>query len=404
MRGLVALLVLVGLLGGGIVLLMRDDGGQPAARVSVAEALAGDADARYARAIAPRIFNFPDDHGPHPEFRTEWWYYTGNVETAEGRHFGYQLTFFRAALAPDSPEGPGAGTPARPSAWASRHIYMAHFAVTDTVGQRFHPHSRLARGAAGLAGAEATPFRVWVEDWVAEGQAAGAFPMRLRASEGDVAIDLALESSRPPALQGEHGLSRKGPEPGNASYYYSLTRMPTSGQVRVGERRFEVRGLSWMDREWSTSALGDARGWDWFALQLDDGRDVMYYRLRQADGSTTRFSAGSVVTPDGRVRPLGVEDVTLEVLDSWTSPRGEVCYPARWRLTIPGERLRVEIAPRIADQEHAEPFPYWEGAVIVRPVTGVRGSPESGPPMGGVGYVELVGYAAPIAGRLPAPP
>jgi predicted secreted hydrolase len=401
MRGLAALLVLVGLLGGGIALLVRDDGGQPNARLSVAEALGGDADARYARAIAPRIFNFPADHGPHPEFRTEWWYYTGNVETVEGRHFGYQLTFFRAALAPD----PGPVTPSRSSAWAARHIYMAHFAVTDSVGLRFHPHSRLARGAAGLAGADANPFRVWVEDWAVEGHV----PMRLRAADGDVAIDLALDSPRPPVLQGEHGLSRKGPEPGNASYYYSLTRMPTSGVVRVGNQRFEVRGLSWMDREWSTSALGDARGWDWFALQLDDGRDVMYYRLRHADGSTTRFSAGSLVTADGRARLLGVEDVTLEVLDSWTSPRGDVRYPARWRMTIPAERLSVEIAPRVADQEHIEPFPYWEGAVIVRPFTGRRphstaGPPESDPPISGVGYVELVGYGTSIAERMPATP
>jgi predicted secreted hydrolase len=380
MRGrlLVVVTVVAGLLAAALGLLTRPAGRPPAARVSVAEALSGD-DAGYARATAPRPFAFPADHGPHPEYRTEWWYYTGNVETREGRHFGYQLTFFRIALAPEDHP--------RASAWATRHVYMAHFAVTDTAGGRFHSRARFARGAAGLAGAEAPPFRVWTEDWSATSAEPDGLPMRLQASEDGIAVDLVLESARPPVLQGDRGLSRKGPEPGNASYYYSFTRMPTRGSVRVGDEEFAVRGTSWMDREWSTSALGDKVGWDWFALQLDDGRDVMFYQLRRPDGSTDGFSAGIVAAPDGRVSGLGHDAVTVEVLAHWTSPGG-VRYPARWRLTAPAWDLDVEIVPRLAGQEHTQPFRYWEGAVLVRSRTL--------PGRGGVGYVELVGYGAPV--------
>jgi predicted secreted hydrolase len=225
---------------------------------------------------------------------------------------------------------------------------------------------------------------VWVEDWTVAGEGAGALPMRLIAAADAIGIDLVLDAGKPPVLQGQRGLSRKGPEEGNASHYYSLTRMPTRGTVRIGGERFRVEGLSWMDREWSTSALGDHVGWDWFALQLDDGRDLMYYRLRAADGATSRFSAGTIVAADGSSRPLGPDDVRVAPLGWWKSPRGGR-YPARWRVEVPGEALALEVVPRVADQEHREPVRYWEGAVEVRP--GDRTSPA------GQGYVELVGYA-----------
>lgn len=351
---------------------------EPAATLSVAEALRGGSTEGYARALTPRPFVFPDDHGPHPAYRTEWWYFTGNLATGEGRHLGYQLTFFRSALA--------ATVPARRSGWAVRDVYMAHLAITDTAGRRFHASQRFARGAAGLAGASAHPFRVWLEDWSLESLAPGGFPARLRAAEGDVALDLVVDAGKPVVLQGERGLSRKGPEPGNASHYYSLTRMRTRGTIRVGGRPLDVRGTSWMDREWSTSALGDQVGWDWFALQLADGREVMFYSLRRADGSPDPISAGVVVAPDGRARPLGATDVRIEVTGTWTSPRGGSRYPARWRVQIPREALHLDLVPTLEDQEFPGPFRYWEGAVRVRPV---GNGPE------GVGYVELVGYADP---------
>ncbi len=352
----------------------------PSSTVAVREALAGESTEGFARALSPRPFVFPADHGPHREFRTEWWYYTGNLRDATGRHFGFQLTFFRIALAPTMPS--------RASAWASREAYLAHFALTDTAGRRFTAASRSSRQALGLAGAEAEPFRVWVEDWSAEGVAGEATPVRLRAADGDVAIDLRLESAKPVVLQGDRGLDRKGPEPGNASYYYSLTRMATRGRIAVAGTSVDVTGLAWMDREWSTSALGaDLVGWDWMALQLDDGQELMLYQLRHADGRADRFSAGGLIAADGSRRPLAAGDFRIEVLDTWSSPRDGTRYPSRWRVTVPREALEVEITPTLGDQELTLPVRYWEGAVRVRGRIGGR-------PAGGVGYVELVGYAS----------
>jgi predicted secreted hydrolase len=386
-RAAVGLIALALAAGATAVLALRLAGDGAAGRgglqatLAVSAALGPGDVAGFARALAPRPFSFPADHGPHPDFRTEWWYYTGNVETAAGRHFGFQLTFFRTALAP-----PGAGPDDRASAWSTRQLYLAHFALTDTAGRRFHAGSRLDRQALGLAGARAAPFRVWLGDWSAESEAAGGLPARLRAAEGDVAIDLVLAALKPVVLQGDRGLSRKGPEPGNASYYYSISRMSARGTVRVAGESLPVSGLAWMDREWSTSALGpDLVGWDWVALQLDDGREVMAYRLRRRDGSADAQSAGSLIAADGTARALAAGDVTLDTLDHWISPRSRVRYPSRWRLVVPEAGLTLEIVPQLADQELIVGTRYWEGAVRVEGAA-------DGHPISGRGYVELVGY------------
>jgi predicted secreted hydrolase len=351
------------------------------ATLAVSAALGSGDASGFARALAPRAFSFPADLGPHPDFRTEWWYYTGNLESAAGRHFGFQLTFFRTALAPST-----VGDAATGSAWSTRQLYLAHFAVTDTAGRRFHAWSRLERAALGLAGARPRPFRVWLDDWSAESDASDGVPVRLRAAEGSIAIDLTLASDRPIVLPGDRGLSQKGPEPGNASYYYSRTRMTARGTVRAGADAVPVVGLAWMDREWSTSALGpDLVGWDWIALQLDDGRDVMVYRLRRRDGGTDPRSAGALVSAAGATRALAPAEVTLDALDHWTSPRSRVRYPSRWRLAVPGAGLDLAITPRLADQELIVGTRYWEGAVRVEGTAGGR-------PIRGRGYVELVGY------------
>lgn len=363
----------------------RDRAGGPP-RLDVAATLSG-ADTGYARAEGPRPFSFPADHGPHPRYRTEWWYFTGNLATQDGRRFGFELTFFRSALA--------ASPPGRASDWAARDAWMAHFAVTDVARGSFVAHERMARGADGLAGATLEPLRVWVEDWsvAAASDPAPDLPttsgtplLRLRAAQGDVAVDLLLGSRKPPALQGERGMSRKGPEPGNASYYYSLTRMPVRGTVRTGDGSFAVSGDAWMDREWGTSALsaGDI-GWDWFALQLDDGAELMLYRLRRRDGGASPYSAGSWIAPDGSLTPLAADDVGLRVTDHWRSPSTGVLYPSAWTLDVPSRRLRLRIRPVLRDQELDLSYRYWEGAVDV---TGER----SGAPVAGRGYVELTGY------------
>ena len=389
-----AALSVAALVGGGTWLAARAARETPptaAPALAVVDTLGAGAPAGFARATAPRALEFPRDHGPHPEFRTEWWYYTGNLRAADGSAFGFQLTFFRTALAPDAP--------ARTSAWATRQVYLSHFALTDVGGGRFRAWSRAGREALGLAGARAAPYRVWVDTWAAEADGAGAPrpeaeapAVRLRAAEDGAAIDLALEPGKPAVLQGEAGLSRKGPEPGNASFYYSLTRMPARGAVQLGADRVAVEGEAWMDHEWSTSALSpDLAGWDWFALQLDDGRDLMLYRLRPRDGGASPFSAGTLVERDGRSRALAAGDVSVEALGRWTSRRTGTTYPAGWRISWPAGDLVVDLAPRLADQELDVGLRYWEGAVIARGTA-------RGRPVGGHGYVELVGYA-PVSGR-----
>jgi predicted secreted hydrolase len=345
------------------------------AGLSVTQALAGGDPTGYRRAEGPRAFRFPDDHGPHPGFRTEWWYWTANLRAADGRRYGVQLTFFRTALAP--------APPARRSAWAAGEVYLAHLALTDVAAGRFEARSRRARAALGLAGARAAPFRVWLEGWEAAGRDEG---LRLRAREADLALDLELRPLKPVVLQGEGGWSRKGPEPGNASYYYSLTRLAAQGTLQADGERVEVSGLAWMDREWSTSALGPGlAGWDWFALQLEDGRELMLYRLRRRDGSADPWSAGSVVDAAGTARRLGRDEVVVEVLGQWRSPRTGVRYPAGWRIRWPAGDLALEVRPVLAAQELDVGLRYWEGAVDVAGTA-------AGRPVGGAGYVELVGY------------
>ncbi len=349
---------------------------------SAVEILGGGDTAGYELAIEPHEFVFPRDHGPHPGFKTEWWYFTGHLETDEGARFGYQLTFFRQALAPEAPD--------RPSSWATRQLYLAHFALTDVSGGSFHSFERFSRGAAGLAGADENhPFRVWLEDWSAEAMTTEAFPLRLRAtSRGPepIALDLTLESHKPVVLQGDRGLSRKGDQPGDASYYYSLTRLSARGTVTIHQRSVPVTGSSWLDREWSTSALGQEQvGWDWFSIQLDDQRELMLAQLRRADGSVDPVSHGTLVAADGSTRPLAYEDFVIEVTSTWRSPHGAF-YPSRWRLQIPAAALILQVEPLLADQELDVSFRYWEGAVSVQ-------GADLGNPLRGLGYVELVGYS-----------
>ncbi|HET9451381.1 MAG TPA: lipocalin-like domain-containing protein [Aggregicoccus sp.] len=396
-RGLaVAVALALLLLAVGAWLVTRSDAApalETATPMRVSEAMGSKSDEGYARALAPRPFRFPEDHGPHPGFRTEWWYWTGNLETKEGRAFGYQLTVFRSALAPPAP-----ATAQRESAWAARQVYMAHFTLTDVQAGRFHPFEKFAREAQGLAGAQGAPFRVWVEDWEARSSGEAFSPLTLSARAGEVALQLTLEEGKPPVLQGERGLSQKGREPGNASYYYSLTRMPSRGQVTVGAERFAVSGESWMDREWSTSALsGGQVGWDWFALQLSDGSELMYYQLRGKGGDVDPLSTGVLVSPSGEVTRLDRESLELEVLSQWESPRGQVRYPAKWRVRVPQQQLRLTVTPRVADQELPLSVRYWEGAV------GVEGE-RAGSAVSGRGYVELTGYAeAQREGSNPSP-
>ena len=341
----------------------------------------------FARATAPDNIQFPRDLGPHDDYQTEWWYYTGNLESADGRRFGYQFTIFRRAFAPDE-----AAPPEAASAWRSNQLYFAHFTISDIDGEAFYPAEKFSRGAVGLAGAQAEPYRVWIEDWSATANDSGQ--VKLTAASDEVALDLTLTEKLPPILHGAGGLSVKGPGVGNASYYYSLVQMQAEGMVSIGSERFSVSGLSWKDHEYSTSALEEgAVGWDWFSLQLDDGAALMFFQIRLADGSLSDYSGGSYIRPDGTVEPLASDDWSLTVLDEWRSPHSGAVYPAGWRLQIPTLDLTLEGAPLLADQELNVSTIYWEGA------TEFNGT-KAGQPISALGYVELTGYAQSMQGRI----
>jgi predicted secreted hydrolase len=375
----IGLVLLAAVLGAGTYWLTTgsaEDGLQTS--VSVADAMGSDTTG-YKRADTVRPFSFPEDHGPHPGFKNEWWYFTGNLSGPDGTPYGYELTIFRFAMTPpDSTDT----VFSKASGWRTNQFYMGHFAVSDGGRERFHAFERFSRGGAGLAGAQADPLRVWLEDWSMQSTGAETFPLRLRAQGTDAAIDLTVRPEKPKVLQGDRGLSQKGPGAGNASYYYSYTRLGTEGTMAVGGDTLQVTGQSWLDREWSTSALGpNQEGWDWFALQLDDGRDLMYYQLRNNDGSASRFSEGVLVGPDGEKTTLSRKDVTVETHDTWTSTDGTHTYPVQWTLRIPSQDLDLKVRALFPNQELDNvSVRYWEGAVRV------SGSHS------GKGYVELTGY------------
>lgn len=345
----------------------------------------------FARAYEVREFVFPRDHGAHPEYQTEWWYFTGNLATADNQRFGFQLALFRRALTPTMPE--------RGSEWASNQVYFGDFAVTHVAGEQFFSSSRFSRGAAGLSGAVVEPrLRIWVEDWQVTALNDDASQLRLQAQgstpQGAYSVDFTLTRAKPIIFHGERGLSRKNAEPGNASYYYSQTRLATEGTVTINGRAFPVTGNSWMDQEFSTSVLGEgAVGWDWFALQLDNGRDLMLYYIRMADGSLEPLSKGTLIEADGTTTVLSLDDFEIEVLDRWTSPRTGAVYPSGWRVQVKSRTglIDLRVQPLIRDQELNSVTAYWEGASRI---TGT----DAGQPVTGYGYVEMTGYNRASAG------
>jgi predicted secreted hydrolase len=344
--------------------------------------LGTEADDGFARAVEPREFTFPADHGSHREFRTEWWYFTGNLATREGRHFGFELTFFRYALAPATAQRPEGA-----SAWRADQIWMAHFAITDTGGRRFFARERLTREALGLAGAETEPLKVWVEDWAATGEGRGDdLHVRLAARDDVIGLSLSLTSTVPHVAQGDRGLDSKGAGRGNASHYYSVPRLDATGEVTVAAATFAVTGVAWLDREWSTSSLDPGtEGWDWFALHLSDGSNLMFYRLRTAGGGASPHSGGTLVSAGGTPTRLAADDVELTILEHWTSGATGVRYPIAWRLVVPATGLELEIRPYLENQELDLSVRYWEGAVHAAG-RGLHGT------LTAEGYLELAGY------------
>jgi len=341
----------------------------------------------WLRAVEPRSWSFPRDHGAHPEYRTEWWYFTGCLLDAYGNRYGYQLTFFRQGIRKE--------LPVQSTPWSVRDVFLAHFALTDLSSKTFRWTERASRTGPGLAGADSAGMDVWVLNWRArmEGE-----QILLEAVDEEKGLSLRLRPTKPVVLHGEGGLSRKGEREGQASYYASLTALDTTGLIRSGRdsRPVEVRGKSWFDHEFGSNQLGpDQRGWDWFGLHLSDGRDLMIYHLRREDGSLDPASSGTLVEPEGIWRHLALQDFSVEVTGHWRSPKSGGLYPSRWRIRVPSLELEVELAPLMPDQEllaeSSTGVIYWEGAV--------EGKGRSrGRQVTCEGYVELTGYAGSLAG------
>jgi predicted secreted hydrolase len=349
--------------------------------MSVSETLGSAYSEGFERAYQPRELIFPDDHGAHDTYKNEWWYFTGNVATAGGRTFGYQFTLFRSALAPEQP-------PIN-SAWATNQIYLTHVALSDIHQDEFLVAERFSRGALDLAGADAEPFRIWLDDWSVSGieiRGRGQFSVMLKVETGSFSLDIELDNSQSMVLHGDQGLSAKSSTPGNASYYYSFPRLQTDGVIGIGVEQFPVSGESWFDHEWSTSALEAGQtGWDWFSLQLSDQSALMLFQLRHAEDPRQNFYSGTLIQADGTAIHLQDGDFSITEQDTWQSPTTGVVYPAGWEIILPDYAVSMTVIPAMADQEMRTSFRYWEGAVTV---TGIKENNA----VSGKGYVELTGY------------
>ncbi len=331
-------------------------------------------------------FAFPRDHYAHDDFRTEWWYYTGHLQTGDGREYGYQVTFFRSGVAE---------TRANPSRWAAKNLYLAHFAISDISRGTFRYFERINRAGLGQAGANQKEFRVWVGDWEVAGTGT---TQRIKVKDSGFGVDLALVSLKPPVIHGADGVSQKGEGRGHASHYYSLTRLKTEGTLTAGGKNFPVTGLTWMDHEFGSTQLNpDQVGWDWFSLQFEDGTELMLYIIRKSDGRPDPYSAGTWVGTDGRLVRLRQPEFTVEDLERWKSPRGKGIYPIKWRLRVPMLGLDVTVTPKFPDQEldtaKSTRVIYWEGAVSAEGTM-------HGRPAAARGYVEMTGYAEPFRKKL----
>lgn len=336
--------------------------------------------AEWQQALPGWEYQFPRDHGSHPGFKTEWWYFTGNLRDDKGYPFGYELTFFRQGLRSLSERQAGE------SDWIANEIGLAHFAVTDSRNQRFVFSHRLTRSALGLAGFGQGDRLAWIEDWSLRVGADGRW--HLQAAADELKIDVTLEPLKPPVIHGENGVSQKSAGVGRASHYYSLSRMKTEGSLALRGEEAKVSGLTWFDHEWASNQLTKAQaGWDWFGLHLDDGRELMIYQLRLKQGGADPASSGTLVGLDGVATHLPKSAFKLVSGKTWTSQDTGVIYPLHWTIEIPSLDIRLEIVPKLSDQEmRVPPAAYWEGAVQVTGTTT------------GSGYMELTGYGGKVIG------
>jgi predicted secreted hydrolase len=344
----------------------------------------------FDRALPGYQYRFPRDHFNHPNFQVEWWYYTGNVQTAEGRAFGFELTFFRLGV-------DNTGQASLPATWEPDHLYLAHLALSDIEGRQFYTAERLNRAGPGLAGVSLERARVWNGNW----QVLWVQPenpkgrQQLRAVAEDFSLDLNLTPLKPAVIHGENGIDQKAAGAGRASHYISFTRLAAEGHIGLDDKTFAVTGTAWMDHEFSTDSMGPGQaGWDWLSIQLNNNTEFMLYRMRRADGSADPHSSGTFVDAEGRTRHLDWNEIVMEPgREIWESPGTGGKYPIQWNVKVPSLGLELDCRTPFPGQEifsNRKVSPtYWEGSVRFR---GRMGSAE----VSGAGYLEMTGYDKPI--------
>jgi predicted secreted hydrolase len=337
------------------------------------------AERQYKKALPGYKYSFPQDHFSHDQYKTEWWYYTGHLASKDGKHYGFELTFFRTG-ADNEPDN-------KKSAWKLENFYLAHFAVTDENGKVFKFYEKLNRAGLNLAGASSDAYYVHNEGWSVEKLGERFL---LKADAPEYSLHLMLDPLKAPVIHGVNGVSQKASCAGCASYYYSMTRLKADGLLFVGDKPAEVSGMVWMDHEFGSNQLtSEQAGWDWYSLQLDDNRELMLYLLRRTDGSFEPASSGTIVDAQGKAKHIKLDQFKVTSSGTWHSPRSGANYPMGWHVSVPGEALDVTLTQTLPDQElntaRSTGVTYWEGSVKI---TGTSG----GKPVTGQGYVEMTGY------------
>jgi predicted secreted hydrolase len=338
---------------------------------------------QYRTALPGYRFEFPRDHFNHPDFQTEWWYYTGNLKAADGHRFGFELTFFRQAVSRD---------PSKTAGWDVQDLYLAHLALSDLDGGEFYHAERTNRAGPGIAGVSESTERIWNGNWQVQWHEKD---QELQAIDERFTLHFTMHPEKLPVVHGENGVSQKAEGAGRASHYISFTRLGTQGEIELGRKKFAVSGLAWMDHEFFTHQLGEEQtGWDWLSLQLEDNTELMLFHIRRKDGSIDPFSAGTFVDAQGKTTHLKANDFVLQPVGAtWTSPVTHANYPIQWEISIPKMGIEMEAKTPLASQElngKTKFLPsYWEGAIGL---TGHRGNA----PLGGVGYLEMTGYDRPV--------
>ena len=380
------------------------------AKYLAAEEIASVENTEWLQALPGLDYRFPRDHAIHPGYKTEWWYFTGNLQDERGRAFGYELTFFRQGVLPPKQQA-GLTAGGQPlGRFVQDDFKFAHFAISDLSGRKFYYKQKISRGAFGEAGfgvappdklqpvaaAKAAEPLAWMENWSLQPQADGSWKIAAKTG-GDMpmAIDLRVLPLKAPVIEGTDGVSQKAAGLGNASHYYSFTRLQTTGTLSLGKNAGDhaVQGESWFDHEWASNQMvADQVGWDWFCFQFNDGTEMMLYAMRRKDGSVDPVSSGTWVEADGRTEHLRQEDFRFKALRSWKSGKTGATYPVEWQVSLPGRQMELTLKPKLDDQELVlPPVSYWEGAIAVSGKRQARG-------IQGVGYMELTGYAAPLEG------